>query len=332
MTLTRFGTHSLALAIAVSVLAQDPAPKPDSTPQGEPPKPAEPKIELTVNGKILTRAAVDAQMERIMRGSEKIPPHQIGGVRKRERRKILERFTEWALLVCEAERRNLTTPQEEAKELQRAKDSLPPDRTWAQLAEEAPGGEELLRAEVLGNFKVKKLIDTFRTNDVVITQQELDAYRERNKKRLQQPERVTARHILIKVEKDDDESVKAEKKKKLDGIRKQILDGADFGKMAKEHSDCPSKENGGELGMFARGRMAKPFADAAFSQELNEVGPVIETQFGYHIIQVTEKLPAGPMRNEDIKKRLEQQKRQQAVKDLLKELRAKATITYGNSR
>jgi parvulin-like peptidyl-prolyl isomerase len=72
----------------------------------------------------------------------------------------------------------------------------------------------------------------------------------------------------------------AELKAKLDG-------GADFAEIAREHSDCPSSKSGGDLGAFGRGQMVGPFEEAAFGMQVGEVSPIVETDFGYHIIKRT---------------------------------------------
>ena len=87
--------------------------------------------------------------------------------------------------------------------------------------------------------------------------------------------RATARHILV-----DDETTCLE-------LKKQIEAGNDFATVAKEHSNCPSKMQGGDLGSFGPGQMVEEFDKVVFSAELNTVQGPVKTQFGYHLIEVT---------------------------------------------
>jgi len=118
-------------------------------------------------------------------------------------------------------------------------------------------------------------------------------------------------------------------------VRKKLLGGADFADLAAKNSDCPSKQAGGDLGTFARGQMAKPFEDAAFSQKKNAIGPVVETNFGFHIIQVLDHQASQVVKlDKDTKQRinayLEGQKRQGAFDGIVKRLKAAANIViYG---
>ena len=88
-------------------------------------------------------------------------------------------------------------------------------------------------------------------------------------------DRVRARHILI------NDKIRAET------LHQKVLDGFDFGKLAEDHSSCPSRAQGGDLGEFGRGQMVKPFEDAAFGLEVGGLSQPVQTQFGYHIIQRT---------------------------------------------
>lgn len=88
--------------------------------------------------------------------------------------------------------------------------------------------------------------------------------------------KVKASHILV----DNQEHAK-QLKLKLD------RDESTFEDLAKEHSDCPSNEKGGDLGYFGKGKMAKPFEDKAFELEEGEISEPVETQFGWHLIKKT---------------------------------------------
>ena len=88
--------------------------------------------------------------------------------------------------------------------------------------------------------------------------------------------KIRASHILVKTE---------EEAKKL---LEEIKNGADFAKLASEHSMCPSVRDGGDLRFFGRGMMVKPFEDAAFALKKGEVSEPVETQFGWHLIKLTD--------------------------------------------
>lgn len=106
--------------------------------------------------------------------------------------------------------------------------------------------------------------------------------------------------------------------------------GADFGKIAEEYSDGPSKAKGGDIGIFTPDRMAEEFSAAAFALEPGQVSEPVKTKFGYHIIKVSGKWPAGELPQEaledDIKERLRQRKLHQGRRELKDELLAKYTI------
>jgi parvulin-like peptidyl-prolyl isomerase len=74
----------------------------------------------------------------------------------------------------------------------------------------------------------------------------------------------------------------------INELHGKVQGGDDFGALAKQHSDCPSGGRGGDLGSFGRGQMVGPFEDAAFGMEVGQTSGVVETDFGYHIIQRTE--------------------------------------------
>jgi len=76
-------------------------------------------------------------------------------------------------------------------------------------------------------------------------------------------------------------------KEECDELKSQIDGGADFSEVAKKHSQCPSGKQGGALGEFGPGQMVKEFDDVVFSEELDKTHGPIQTQFGFHLIQIT---------------------------------------------
>ena len=86
---------------------------------------------------------------------------------------------------------------------------------------------------------------------------------------------ASARHILVATQEE------------CEDIKKQIENGADFAELAKELSQCPSGKQGGNLGEFAPGQMVKEFDQVVFTEEIGKVHGPVQTQFGYHLIEIT---------------------------------------------
>ncbi len=140
-----------------------------------------------------------------------------------------------------------------------------------------------------------------------------------------EPERVRARHILIAGAEDNREQAR----QRLDVIKGRVTAG-NFAKLARENSDCPSAQAGGDLGYFSRGQMVEPFEQAAFSQPTGEVGEVVETPYGYHLILVQDKVAERKMPFEEAEDKIREFLKEEAsVKELekwVKELRQEAKI------
>lgn len=87
--------------------------------------------------------------------------------------------------------------------------------------------------------------------------------------------KATARHILVANEEE------------CNALKAKIEGGADFGDMARENSDCPSGQQGGDLGEFGPGQMVPEFDEVVFSADIGTVQGPVQTQFGYHLLEVT---------------------------------------------
>ena len=159
---------------------------------------------------------------------------------------------------------------------------------------------------------------------VNITEADVKKFYDENPSKFEQPEQVRASHVLISTRdmatgtEFTDEQKKA-KRKIADDVRKRAVAGEDFAKLAKELSEDPgSKDNGGEY-TFGRGKMVAEFEAAAFSLNTNQVSDVVTTQFGYHIIKLSEKMPAKMTSlaevSSDLKEALKSQELQKQLRE-----------------
>jgi peptidyl-prolyl cis-trans isomerase D len=119
---------------------------------------------------------------------------------------------------------------------------------------------------------------------IQVTPDEVQRFYNQNIDRYRTPEQVRASHILLKTEGKDEAKVRAE----AEDVLKQVKAGGDFAALAKKYSEDTSKENGGDLDYFGKGKMVPEFEEAAFKLKVGETSDLVKSQFGFHIIKVTD--------------------------------------------
>ena len=131
-----------------------------------------------------------------------------------------------------------------------------------------------MKKSMLQQYNLRKMF-----NQIILSEDELKDFYEKNKYMYKRPEMVQASHILVDTE------------EKANEILEDITDGLSFEDAAKQYSSCPSKQEGGSLGQFGKGQMVKEFEDAVFAMHVGQISPPVKTQFGYHLIKLTEHMP-----------------------------------------
>ncbi len=147
-----------------------------------------------------------------------------------------------------------------------------------------------LKNELLANFYVEKLL-----REVSVKDEDVKKYFEEHSEEFAGEETVSARHILVETE-----------EKAQDVLGKIQRGELTFEEAAKAYSSCPSSERGGDLGEFGRGQMVKEFDEACFDMAEGEVRGPVQTQFGFHLIQLDKKNEAKPLTFEEAKGELTQ--------------------------
>ena len=294
-------------------------------------------IVVEVEGSKLTLGELEAEMqEKIALIKDQIPAESIEQARAEMRKGLIDGFIARTLLNREISSRKITVTEKEiADVIAEIKSRLPAGVTMDELLKKNKIDAAKMREEIGLNIRINKLIMKELVGKGKPTNKEIAEFYAKNRDKFTKPESVHARHILVAKAPEDTEKIKADKKTKAEELRKQLIAGADFADMAVKNSDDSNKQSGGDLGFFSRGQMVKPFEDAAFSQKNSEIGPVVETDFGFHIIQILEHRSEQIMKLEgETKKRigafLEQQKKQTAFDGLVKKLKKGANIVvYG---
>jgi peptidyl-prolyl cis-trans isomerase C len=176
---------------------------------------------------------------------------------------------------------------------------------------------------VITNFIEKNIV-----SKINVTEADAKKFYDDNVDKFKQEESARASHILVGVDAKATDEDKKKAREKAEGILKKVKAGEDFATLAKAESTCPSSKQGGDLGFFPKGQMVAPFEKAAFALKPGEISDVVETQFGYHIIKLTEKKEAGVVKFDDVKAKiidyLKNQRIQKGVNDSLAELKGKA--------
>ncbi|MFW5843189.1 MAG: peptidylprolyl isomerase [Spirochaetota bacterium] len=189
--------------------------------------------------------------------------------------------------------------------------------------------EAELEVDIAKSLAIQGLLEEEVLGSLEVSEEEARGFYEENAQLFTQPDQVRARHILISTEGLEGDAA-AEARSRAEDLLEELGEGADFAELAQEHSEGPSAPQGGDLGLFGRGQMVAPFEEAAFALEEGEISGIVETQFGFHIIQVTEKVAGGPVPFEevqgDINQFMLQQKQGEAVQEYVDALREEAEI------
>jgi peptidyl-prolyl cis-trans isomerase C len=307
--------------------------------------PQEDKVVATVNGVNITESQVqkriDVRYKPLLAKLAQQSPQMAAQQEKVLRENIAKDLVTEMLLDEQVKLAGIQVTDEDlAAEMtkQLAAQNPPMSIEQYQKIVEAQGGDfAAMKGFLMQSMRYHKLLETKFAGELAVTDAEAKKYYDENPKEFLLPERVRASHILISTRpldpNTDPNQLKVQAKQKAEELLKKAKEGADFAALAKENSEDPgSKAQGGDLGLFPRGQMVKPFEDAAFGLQVGEISNLVETQFGYHIIKVTERADPTPVPFEEAKgkitEELAQKKRSDAVRTYIESLRQNAKIVF----
>jgi peptidyl-prolyl cis-trans isomerase C len=251
-------------------------------------------IAAVVNGTAIKQEEVDRHMDALERSlfleGKIIPPDKA----LEAKRRILERLIDEELLYQESERKKVEVEQSAVdEEIRRWREQFSSDEEFKRGMADMNLSEEDLKSYIRRMLCVRKLLDEEIVSKVKISEEEVRLFYDTQPDLFQQKEEVRASHILVRAATNIDDSEKKEARQKLERIRQRLEQGEDFAALAKEFSQCPSAARGGDLGYFSKGKMVKAFEKVAFALKIGEISDIVETEFGFHLIKVTDKKSEG---------------------------------------
>ena len=243
------------------------------------------KVAVQVNDAKLTYGKLDGDVAKVM-ASQNVPAEQLEAAKKYFRDRLAQQFVMTTILLGEAEKKGVKLTDEDRKKreaefLKSIAGRPGAPKSIDELLAQHPFGKERARKEFDESLIIQKLIEQEVTSKIKIDE----------KKVAEQFAAATSNYTAaVKAAAGAEGKIK-DLKKQLDGLKGDALTKK-FAELAKEHSDCPSKAKGGDLGAFRHGQMVPEFDKVAFASEPLKVSDPVKTQFGWHLVMVTKKFPA----------------------------------------
>lgn len=262
-------------------------------------------------------AAVDVRRE-VWRAAGK-PAKAMDPERLALARALLEHLVEQRVLFHAAQNSGVVVdPQEVQTQLDNGRAGYRPEDFNAAVHAQMLTPDSL-RAMLTERLTVEAFLRQSTGTAAQISDAQVEQHYTQNMSQFSKPLRIRARQVVVRTE-EEAQSVLARLRK-----------GEDFARLAKEYSVAPEKDRGGDLGVFEKGVMPKVFDEACFALQPGQLTPVVQSEYGHHIFQVTERIPEQTLPldavREEIRTQMARSAREQAEDALIKKLRAAATVT-----
>ena len=309
----------------------NPTPTPESPtlPAVDPVAADLPDIVARVNSHEITRD----ELERAVRSSE-IQAGQALPTQLRDHvyRSVLDRLISFYLLIQESETLNISIDDSSVEaQLETIRSSFPSEEAFEVQLKDWNTNLEILRDEARRDLLVQGVLETGALANVDVAAETVREFYNQHAEQFTEGGGVRARHILISLSPAADDSSRAEAHDRTEALLQEIADGTDFAELARTHSDDPgSAGRGGDLGVVIEGQTAPQFEAALFGLEPSEVSGIIETTFGFHIIQMVERQETRVVEfaeaSVQIREFLLQQERQARAATFIEELKTRSEI------
>jgi len=249
-------------------------------------------------------------------------------ITEEDKKYLLERIIQNYLLIEEAEEQDIKVPEQMLENnLQQYYQAYKGEENFKNMLKTNNIPFDDFKKKLESDLKAQLIINLEVENNVNISDDEMKKYFENNKKKMKTQESVKASHILVSTK----EMEENEAKEKIEKISEEV-NKDNFSELAKKYSDCPSKENGGDLGFFSKGKMDPVFENAAFDLDIDEISSPVKTNFGYHIIYKKDHNAEKDLQFEDVKDHIKstitKEKSNKIIGKFIEKLKNKFNVEY----
>jgi parvulin-like peptidyl-prolyl isomerase len=284
-----------------------------------------------VNGSVITTAEYRAELARILRLRKKSEHDLDQATLAQTKKESLETLIGRELLHQESIRSGISIKDADVEaEIASLRKQFPGDEEFTASLGKLDLSKDAVKMQIKRGMAIQSLIDVRFGAKLKVNENEARSYYDTHQQDFTQPPRIRLSHILVKPGAVVSGSGTITARDKIDALRKRIIAGEDFALVARESDDRSSAMNGGDLGHFVPGQLGKKLDATAFMLEVDQVSPVIEDRFGYHILKVTERRSKAVLPFEDVReKAVKQLQRERTLAELnpfLKRLREAARI------
>jgi peptidyl-prolyl cis-trans isomerase C len=300
---------------------------PTAAPEVPKPVPAQlPDVLARVNGEPVGKADFDRLIRNVELSNGPIPAER----RDQVLRNLLDQLITYTLMMQEAKAKNVTVGDVEVDQRIQQMKAGASDADFQKALEARKMSVEQLRTDARVQLTIEKMMEAHVASVARASDAEARAFYEKNPEKFKQGDSVRASHILLRVDPNAPEPAKKQARARIDAVLKRAKSGEDFAALAKQHSQDGSARQGGDLGYFERGEMVPAFSDAAFSLKPGQISEVVTTQFGYHILKVTDRKPAATVPFEQVSNQIVEylltQKKQERATQFVDEAKKRARI------
>lgn len=275
-------------------------------------------MKVTVNGQVFDNNMCMMQLQRV---SQEMP-----GISEKDAKKLVADDIIKHVLLREHAKKDIgEVPAKRVdKEFNNFKKKYPNEAEFQKMCQMNRVTEDIIKKDIEESMRIDLFVQNLAKSIPPAPKKVIEEYYAKEHKVSTKPKEIHAAHIVKKITPQTAEQVY----KEMCEIRKKLLDGADFTKMADENSGC--NDAGGDLGWFSRGKMVEEFDVILFSMNPGEISPIFQSQFGYHIATVYDEKSAERMTladcEEEVKAAIKHKMTEECVNKWLEKVKTKAKI------